>query len=99
MIELERGGSHLEEIIDNDSDAEPNFGSPAGKFPQKRRSEACPKFRDLYQVKGILGHGAYGVVVLVLCLKSKQQRALKIVYKSRLSEEEQEILKQESEIL
>jgi len=48
MIELERGEDHLEEILDNDSDAEPNFGSPIGKLPQKRRSEACPKFRDLY---------------------------------------------------
>ena len=38
-------------------------------------------------------------MLLVLCSKSKKNRALKIVYKSRLSDEELEILKQESEIL
>lgn len=98
-MEKPEGDDHLEEILDNDSDTEPNFGSPAAKFPLKKASEACLRFRDLYQVKGILGHGQYGVVVLVLCLKSKHLRALKIVYKTRLSDEEQEILKQESEIL
>lgn len=53
----------------------------------------------MYTFMGILGHGSYGVVLLVLDIQLKEQRALKIVYKVRLSEDEQEILKQESEIL
>jgi serine/threonine protein kinase len=57
------------------------------------------RFRDLYQCRGILGHGQYGVVLLVLNNIEKELRALKIVYKSRLSEEELEILRTESEIL
>lgn len=57
------------------------------------------KFRDLYQFRGILGHGAYGVVLLVIHSETKLLKALKIVYKTRLSEGELEILKMESEIL
>lgn len=106
---------HLEEILeDNDSDCEFGSPVVASRFTTAKKrqqqisngkdnktnnNQAPLRFRDMYTFMGILGHGSYGVVLLVLDIQLKEQRALKIVYKVRLSEDEQEILKQESEIL
>ncbi|CDW90501.1 protein kinase domain containing protein [Stylonychia lemnae] len=57
------------------------------------------KFGDLYKFKGILGVGVFGVVVLVTKIENNEQRALKIIYKSRLDIEETNVIKTESEIL
>ena len=56
-------------------------------------------FRDLYKFKGILGQGQFGVVLLVTNIADNEKRALKIIYKSRLHEQEIEIIRSESEIL
>ena len=46
-----------------------------------------------------MGIGVFGVVVQVLNIDCNELRALKIIYKSRLNEEETNIIKTESEIL
>eukprot|EP00347_Sterkiella_histriomuscorum_P023943 403332847 len=56
-------------------------------------------FSDIYKFKGILGIGMFGVVILVINIKDQCQRALKIIYKTRLNDEETEVIKTESEIL
>ena len=57
------------------------------------------KFKDFYKFKGVLGVGVYGVVILVLNIQEDCLRALKIIYKGRLNEEETGVIKTESEIL
>jgi serine/threonine protein kinase len=50
-------------------------------------------------LKGLLGVGAFGVVVLVKNRVTEQPSALKIINKMRLSEHSIEVLKNESIIL
>lgn len=58
-----------------------------------------PDFPSLFKMKGLLGTGAFGVVILVKNKLSKQKSALKIINKLRLSNEAIEILRNESIIL
>lgn len=57
------------------------------------------KFKDLYSLKGLLGIGSYGVVLLVNNRRTDEQNALKIIYKSKLKPEEIDIIKGEGQIL
>lgn len=56
-------------------------------------------FQSLFKLKGLLGVGAFGVVVLVKNRTTEQPSALKIINKMRLSEQSIEVLKNESMIL
>ena len=56
-------------------------------------------FNSLYKLKGLLGVGAFGVVVLVKNHQNSQLSALKIMNKTTLSNEAIEILRNESNIL
>eukprot|EP00347_Sterkiella_histriomuscorum_P011634 403371699 len=66
---------------------------------QKSTRMTLSNFKSLFKLRGLLGVGAFGVVVLVLNKHSQQQSALKIINKMRLSSESIEILKNESVIL
>lgn len=50
-------------------------------------------------MKGLLGTGAFGVVILVKNKVTKQKSALKIINKLRLSKESIDILRNESKIM
>jgi serine/threonine protein kinase len=56
-------------------------------------------FASLYKLKGLLGVGAFGVVLLVYNRHTQEDSALKIVNKTRLSPEALEFLSSESIIL
>ena len=56
-------------------------------------------FKTIFSVKGLLGVGAFGVVILVKNKLSNQKSALKIINKTKLSSHSIEIMKNESLIL
>lgn len=56
-------------------------------------------FASIYKLKGLLGVGAFGVVLLVTNRQTKEDSALKIINKSRLSVDAREFLRNESSIL
>jgi len=57
------------------------------------------KLKELYKMKGVLGKGQFGIVVLALNISEKEYRALKIINKDAMSEADLEYIKSESEIL
>lgn len=58
-----------------------------------------PDFSSLFKMIGLLGTGAFGVVILVKNKATKQESALKIINKVRLSKEAIKIIRNESVIL
>jgi serine/threonine protein kinase len=56
-------------------------------------------FNSLFKLKGLLGVGAFGVVVLVKNRQNDQESALKIINKTTLTNEAIDILRNESVIL
>jgi serine/threonine protein kinase len=57
------------------------------------------KFQNLFSIKGLLGVGAFGVVILVFNKVTNEKSALKIINKTKLSNSSLEVLRNESLIL
>ncbi|TNV86078.1 hypothetical protein FGO68_gene3298 [Halteria grandinella] len=64
-----------------------------------RREKEITNFNSLYKLKGLLGVGAFGVVLLVINRQTFEESALKIINKTRLSNEAREFLRNESHIM
>lgn len=76
------------------------------KYPSQ-----CPKadtdstlFRDYFRMRGIIGQGQYGVVLLVQCVYNpsnleEELSAIKVIYKSRLHNAELTVIRSEATIL
>ena len=72
--------------------------SPSPNF-RGTKTEEITTFASLYKLKALLGIGAFGVVLLVANRHSREESALKIINKTRLSAEAKEFLRHESLIL
>lgn len=70
--------SFLREGIDPDSEIE-------SKGTDTDNDSSFLEFRDLYSCKGLLGVGAFGVVLLVDNKRTKEKSALKIIHKDNLT--------------
>jgi serine/threonine protein kinase len=62
-------------------------------------SNKFSNFSELFRLKGLLGVGAFGVVILVKNKYTNEKSALKIINKTKLSAHSVEILRNESIIL
>jgi len=74
----------------------PCFYVEASPSPNRGRNEEITNFASLYKLKALLGIGAFGVVLLVTNRFSREESALKIINKTRLSAEAKEFLRHES---
>lgn len=77
----------------------PCFYVEASPSPNRGRNEEITTFASLYKLKALLGIGAFGVVLLVVNRHTREESALKIINKTRLSPEAKEFLRHESKIL
>jgi serine/threonine protein kinase len=68
-------------------------------YPTSPNQPPVTDFQSLYKLKGLLGQGAFGVVLLVFNKHTEEESALKIINKSRLSSEAMEFLANEAHIL
>eukprot|EP00347_Sterkiella_histriomuscorum_P018930 403343621 len=89
---------YLGQNLPNNEEQKQSLYNP-DQSEQKSTRMTLSNFKSLFKLRGLLGVGAFGVVVLVLNKHSQQQSALKIINKMRLSSESIEILKNESIIL
>lgn len=71
----------------------------ADPVPEETRAPSIDNFQELYQVRDLLGVGAFGVVLLVKNRVTQEKSALKIINKVVLSEKSLQILKNESKIM
>ena len=68
-------------------------------YPTSPNQPPVTNFQSLYKLKGLLGQGAFGVVLLVFNKHTEEESALKIINKSRLSSDAMEFLANEAHIL
>jgi serine/threonine protein kinase len=68
-------------------------------YPTSPNYPPVTDFQSLYKLKGLLGQGAFGEVLLVFNKHTEEESALKIINKSRLSSDAMEFLANEAHIL